>query len=68
MLIEAIVKKKQMEKYLTALGWRKYGEGHKHEKWTNGKIKTTLPRHREINEITAKTILKLAKTNQNEKG
>ena len=59
------MKKKQIEKYLTALGWWKYAEGHKHEKWTNGKIKTTLPRHREINEITAKAILKLAKNNRN---
>ena len=46
------------------MGWWKYGEGSKHEKWTNGKIKTTLPRHKNINEITAKVILKLARQNR----
>ena len=61
------MKKKQLEKQLKSLGWWKYDEGANHEKWTNGEIKTTLPRHREINESTAKSIIKLAKNNRGEK-
>ena len=55
------MKKKQLEKQLNGYGWWKYKEGSNHELWTNGKLKTTVPRHREINELTAKGILKLAK-------
>lgn len=55
------MKKKQLEKVLKNLGWYKYAEGANHEKWTNGKgEKTTVPRHNEINEITAKSIIKMA--------
>ena len=61
------MKKTALVKYLINMGWWKYAEGSKHEKWTNGKIKTTLPRHRNINEITAKAILKLAKENQGDR-
>ena len=46
------MKKRDIEKQLLQYGWWKYGEGSKHEKWTNGAMKTTLPRHRDINEIT----------------
>ncbi len=52
---------------MTTFGWWKYEEGRSHEKWTNGELKTTVPRHREINEITAKSILKLVKANPSKK-
>ncbi|MCF7975861.1 MAG: type II toxin-antitoxin system HicA family toxin [Phycisphaerae bacterium] len=55
------MKKLALIKQMTQLGWWKYDEGSSHEKWTNGHIKTTIPRHREINELTARAILKLAK-------
>lgn len=61
------VKKKLLEKQLKKIGWWKYAEDSSHEKWTNGSLKTTVPRHRDINEITAKSILKLAKNNIGEK-
>lgn len=55
------MKKKQLEKELKKLGWYKYAEGANHEKWTNGKGgKTTVARHNEINEVTAKSIIKTA--------
>ncbi len=57
------MKKQKLEKQLKSYGWYKYGEGRNHEKWTNSEIKTTVPRHPDINEITAKKILKLAKRN-----
>lgn len=57
------MKKKDLVAKLTALGWYKYDEGANHEKWTNGTTKTTVPRHREINEYTAKGIMKIAEQN-----
>ena len=57
------MKKKDLCKALMKHGWWKYDEGPNHEKWTNGEQKTTVPRHREINELTARGILRLAKTN-----
>jgi hypothetical protein len=61
------VKKTELEKRLGRYGWWKYEEGKKHSKWTNGEMKTTVPRHREINVLTAKEIVKLAKNNQGTK-
>ena len=61
------MKKRVLEKQLIKYGWWKYGEGSKHEKWTNGAVQTTLPRHREINEITARAILKLAQHSRRKK-
>lgn len=57
------MKKRDVEAELKKYGWWKYDEGANHEKWTNGELKTTLPRHREINEHTAKGIIRLAKNN-----
>jgi hypothetical protein len=54
------LKKSALDKALLEAGWWKYGQGSKHEKWTNGDMKTTVPRHREINEYTARAKLKLA--------
>lgn len=48
-------------------GWWKYGEGSNHEKWTNGEQKLPIPRHAEINEFTAKGILKIAQSNPGKK-
>lgn len=61
------MKKIKLTQEMTAFGWWKYDEGSSHEKWTNGELKTTVPRHREINEMTAKSILKLVKANPKEK-
>ena len=57
------MKKKLLIKRLRELGWWKYGEGARHEKWTNGEQKTVVPRHAEINEHTAEGIVKAARAN-----
>lgn len=51
------MKKRDLEKKLRELGFWPDG-GTKHDKWTNGDFVTMVPRHREINELTAKGILK----------
>lgn len=56
------VKKRHLEQQLEELGWWRAG-GTKHDKWTNGAQVTMVPRHSEINEWTARGILKLAKQN-----
>lgn len=61
------MKKKQLERLLRSFGWWKYGEGANHEKWTNGVLKTTLPGHNEINELTAKSLKRLAQNNRGKK-
>lgn len=52
------MKKAELVKILKRNGWWLYEQGASHEKWTNGERKTVIPRHREINEITAKSIIK----------
>jgi len=56
------MKKKLLIKRLRDLGWWKYGEGGRHEKWTNGAQVTVVPRHAEINEHT-EAIVKAARAN-----
>jgi mRNA interferase HicA len=55
------MKRKDLEKKLQKLGWSLYRHGGKHDIWSNGIYEIAVPRHKEINEITAKTILKVAK-------
>lgn len=54
------MKRRDVEKILRERGWWQV-EGAKHDKWTNGIIATTVPRHSEINEFTAKGIIKIAR-------
>jgi mRNA interferase HicA len=55
------MKRRQLEKKLSALGWIYERHGRKHDIWTNGKYEIAVPRHKEINEYTANAILKKAK-------
>jgi predicted RNA binding protein YcfA (HicA-like mRNA interferase family) len=57
------MKKRDLEKELKKLGWWLDREGGNHEIWTNGEKKEPVPRHAEINELTARSILKKAKQN-----
>lgn len=43
------------------LGWKLDRHGRRHDIWTNGEDEIAVPRHNEINEYTAKAILKEAK-------
>jgi len=55
------VKRKDLIKQLHAFGWELLREGASHSIFTNGVRKVTVPRHKEINENTARSILKEAK-------
>jgi len=57
------MKKRELIKRMKTCGWWKYGEGSNHEIRTNGEQKLPIPRHSEVNELTAKAILKTAKSN-----
>jgi len=56
------VKRRDLERQLKDLGWWEIPSA-KHGKWTNGSKVTMVPRHKEINEWTAKGILKFASQN-----
>ena len=54
------VKYKELTKKLVKLGWRLKKQGKKHEIWSDGEFTIPVPRHKEINENTAKSILNIA--------
>lgn len=55
------MKRKELEKKLLELGWIFYRPGRRHDIWTKDEYEIVVPRHNEINEYTAKAILKAAK-------
>jgi len=55
------VKRRQLERQLQQLGWRLARHGRKHDVWTNDEREIAVPRHGEINEYTARAIIKDAK-------
>jgi len=57
------MKKKDLEKYLSELGWWLQRQGGNHEIWTNGDHQIPIPRHKQINEFTARGILRKAEKN-----
>lgn len=63
MVYNKIMKKRDIEKLLRKLGWELARHGANHDIWTNGVETVEVPRHREINEYTAKGILKVVKEN-----
>jgi mRNA interferase HicA len=54
------MKRRDLEKRLRSLGWRLVRHGARHDVWFNGEREIVVPRHNEINEYTAKAILKEA--------
>ena len=52
------MKRKDLIKLLTNAGWWLAREGGKHDIYTNGKQFEPIPRHREINEELAKSIIR----------
>lgn len=58
-----IMKKRDLEKKLSLYGWYFYRHGGGHDVWTNGNIFESVPRHKEVNELLAKKILKKAMDN-----
>ena len=57
------MRRRELERRLRKLGFCFLREGSKHAIWTNGVDEIAVPRHREINEYTAKAIIDLAKGN-----
>ncbi|NGX54316.1 MAG: hypothetical protein K1000chlam4_01042 [Chlamydiae bacterium] len=62
-MYNVIMKRKDVEQKLRKLGWWSGRHGGSHDIWTNGMMTTQVPRHKEINELTAKSILKKARIN-----
>ncbi|RLB57385.1 MAG: toxin-antitoxin system, toxin component, HicA family protein [Deltaproteobacteria bacterium] len=54
------MKRKELEKRLRKLGWRFLKHGGKHDVWTDGERLEYIPRHREISERLARSILRKA--------
>ena len=54
------MKRRELERRLRLLGWTFYRHGSGHDIWFRGPAEVTVPRHAEINEITAKIILRKA--------
>lgn len=57
------MKKRDVEKKLAEMGWWFLRHGGDHDVWTNGNDLEYVPRHKEINELLAKKILRTAKRN-----
>lgn len=54
------MKRRDLIRKLENNGWELARRGSDHDIYTNGTISQPIPRHNEINEITAKNILKRA--------
>lgn len=52
------MKQKDLIKLLVKNGWWKLREGGNHIVYTNGTEKEVIPRHKELNELLAKAIIK----------
>lgn len=57
------MKRRDLERKLSGLGWQLKRHGAKHDIWTNGEDDLPIPRHNEIDELLAKNILKNAHMN-----
>ena len=55
-----LVKRRDLETALAKCGWRFLRSGGRHDVWTDGEREEAVPRHREINERLARTILRRA--------
>jgi len=55
------MKRRDLEKKLKSMGWIFLRHGGRHDVWTNGSREIPIPRHVEINEYTAQSIIKQTK-------
>ena len=58
---DCIMKRKDLEKTLKRMGWWFLRHGGRHDVWTDGDRQEPIPRHTEINEKLARSILRKAK-------
>jgi predicted RNA binding protein YcfA (HicA-like mRNA interferase family) len=54
------VKRRELQDRLRKLGWRLARRGRRHDIWASGDREIAVPRHGEINEYTARSIIKSA--------
>lgn len=52
------MKRRDVEKRLRRAGWQLTRHGGRHDIWSDGEREVAVPRHNEINEYTAKSIIK----------
>jgi mRNA interferase HicA len=57
------MKYRDLVRRLHELGWWQTPNRGPHEKWTNGSEQVGVPRHKEIDEFTAKSIIRYAELN-----
>ncbi len=55
------MKRRELEDRLRALGWSLVRRGRRHDVWACGEHEVAVPRHVEINEYTARAILRATK-------
>lgn len=55
------MKRRDLERSLCDLGWSLTRHGSRHDIWGKDEAEPAFPRHNEINEYTAKAILREAK-------
>ena len=55
------MKRRDLERQLQEMGWSFTRRGRRHDIWAKSEREIPIPRHNEINEYTAKAILKEAK-------
>jgi mRNA interferase HicA len=55
------MKRRDLERALRDFGWRLARNGSRHDIWGKDESELAVPRHSEINEYTAKAILREAK-------
>jgi mRNA interferase HicA len=58
------MKRRELERRLTAAGWSCIRHGGNHDIWAKGDMQEPVPRHAEINEQLAKKILRKAEGKQ----
>ena len=54
------MKRKALENRLKKMDWMMVRHGRRHDIWTNDDFEIAVPRHSEINEYTAESILREA--------
>lgn len=55
------MKRRDLEHALLGLGWHLARHGARHDIWLRGDRSLAVPRHRDINEMTAQAILRAAR-------
>jgi len=54
------VKRLDLEQRVSESAWRFFRSGGRHDVWTDGDREEAIPRHREVNENLARSILRRA--------